>query len=179
MKETLTKKELRKTASEKIVFLPSREEKTDAVTNAALDFVDKNEVSSVAVYLSAGNELSTEKLVSALFDRGIKVSVPVITGDDMIFSSIRPDSSFNLSKYGIKEPSVIVTEEYFDVMFMPLVAFDPENNRLGHGKGYYDRYLQKNTEKITKKIGLAFAEQMVDAIPVESTDIRPDLIIYS
>ena len=61
-----------------------------------------------------------------------------------------------------------------DLIIVPGVAFDRENNRLGYGKGYYDRFL---TSKDILKIGLAFSEQIVDFLECDNYDIPMDIII--
>ena len=61
-------------------------------------------------------------------------------------------------------------------MILPIVGFDERKNRLGYGKGYYDRYLQKNMEII--KMGIAFeCQKWENGIPYENTDIPLDIII--
>ena len=54
------------------------------------------------------------------------------------------------------------------------MCFDKNKNRLGFGKGYYDKYLE-NTK--IKRIGICFTEQLVDEIPITENDIKMDLII--
>ena len=58
---------------------------------------------------------------------------------------------------------------------MPGVAFDLNRNRLGYGKGYYDRFLEKNSSLYT--IALALECQIVDHIPANEHDIRPEYIL--
>ena len=66
-----------------------------------------------------------------------------------------------------------------DVMLLPLLAFDKNRNRLGYGKGYYDRYLSKTSKKNNQiiKIGIAFSFQEFKRIPVNSTDVKLDYIL--
>ena len=67
---------------------------------------------------------------------------------------------------------------YPDILFVPLVAFDKELNRLGYGGGFYDRYIQK-ISKIKKivKVGLAFSFQKLKTIPSDKHDKKLDIII--
>ena len=82
-----------------------------------------------------------------------------------------------INKYGIPEPTSKKIS-YPDVIFVPLVGFDHELNRLGYGGGFYDRYIE-NIEKKKKiiKIGLAFSFQKLNKVPINSHDQRLDLII--
>lgn len=77
-----------------------------------------------------------------------------------------------------------------DLIILPGVAFTPCGNRLGHGMGYYDKFLTRFFEKHTKVqtsgketmlIGLAFTQQIVDIkeLPMESHDYKLDLVVTS
>ena len=61
------------------------------------------------------------------------------------------------------------------LMIIPGVAFDRQKNRIGYGSGYYDRYLSDKRELHT--IAAAFEFQVLEKLPVEETDIRPDVLI--
>ena len=64
-------------------------------------------------------------------------------------------------------------------MLVPLLAFDAQNNRLGYGKGFYDKFLSKflrNRKKITT-IGVAFLFQKYNKLPVTKQDVKLDYIL--
>ena len=66
-----------------------------------------------------------------------------------------------------------------DTMLVPLLAFDSKNNRLGYGKGFYDKFLSKflrNRKKITT-IGVAFSFQKYNKLPVSNLDIKLDYVL--
>ena len=69
---------------------------------------------------------------------------------------------------------VAIPLDDLDLVLVPGVAFNLGGHRLGRGKGFYDRLLQNFSGK---KIGVAFDEQIVDALPVEENDVRMDLIL--
>ena len=80
-------------------------------------------------------------------------------------------------KFGIREPAptcIAIPLDDLDVVLVPGVAFSLDGHRLGRGKGFYDRLLENFNGK---KIGIAFDEQIVDAIPVEKNDVIMDLIL--
>ena len=84
---------------------------------------------------------------------------------------------FIINKYGISEPSSSKKVNP-DIIFIPLVAFDRNLNRLGYGGGFYDRYLEKIRKiKKTVNIGLAFSHQRVKKIPISKFDKKLDYII--
>lgn len=87
------------------------------------------------------------------------------------------NSELELGEYGIKEPKQICPEfprEKLDLIFIPGVAFDLAGNRLGMGRGYYDRFLN-NLHAI--KVGVAYEFQIVDRLEAQAHDIPMDYII--
>ena len=173
------KERKRREKAEALRSIIHREERTAEATRRALTLVKDGGYTSVAVYLSVGNELSTAALVAALLTRGTTVSVPVTDADGgMIFSTINSDTEFRKGKFGIPEPTNIVPTIDIEIMFVPLVAFDEKGYRLGHGKGCYDRYFAEKVSSKTKKIGLAFREQKVPVLPIEATDVPLDDVLY-
>ncbi len=85
---------------------------------------------------------------------------------------------FILNAFRIREPdpgySEIIDPEDIDVVIVPCVGFDENKNRLGHGGGYYDRYLKKTH---ALKICVAFEAQKLNKVVSEEDDVRMDLII--
>jgi 5-formyltetrahydrofolate cyclo-ligase len=79
--------------------------------------------------------------------------------------------------YGIAEPTGEIFTDYaaIDFIVVPGVAFDAKGNRLGRGKGYYDRLLPRIPSAY--KAGICFPFQLVEEVPAESFDIRMDIII--
>ena len=69
----------------------------------------------------------------------------------------------------VLEAYPVVAAEELDVIIVPIVAFDAANNRLGYGGGNYDRLLAQ-TRSDAQVIGVAYEEQRVDAVPLESFD---------
>jgi len=80
-------------------------------------------------------------------------------------------------QFGIREPTEACAEfplSQFDLVLVPGVAFDSRGHRLGHGKGYYDRLLAGVS---CLKCGIAFDEQIVEAVPVGPSDVHLDFIL--
>lgn len=134
-------------------------------------FFQKSDI--VFVYLSFQKEVDTTEIIANCLKLGKKVAIPRIINDKMLAIDIESVSNFEYNRYGIKEPTdgISITP---DLVIMPLLAFDSNGFRLGRGGGYYDRYLD---EVKAKGIALAFSVQMVDRLPVDSFDIKPDVII--
>lgn len=80
-------------------------------------------------------------------------------------------------QFGIREPApacVAIPLDDLDLLLVPGIAFDLKGHRLGRGKGYYDRLLQRFSGK---KIGIAFDEQIVASVPAEKNDVKMDFIL--
>ena len=84
----------------------------------------------------------------------------------------------NVNKFGILEPlkSKPITP---NIILVPLLAFDKFKNRLGYGKGFYDKFLKKNDKKKSKviSIGVAFSFQKYHKLPVNNKDVKLDYIL--
>ena len=96
----------------------------------------------------------------------------------MIFKSWSFKHPLRVSSYGILEPGNKNKKITPDLIMVPLVAFDDKLNRIGYGKGYYDRFLQK-ISKIRKKtisLGVAYSFQRCKKIPINKYDFRLDYI---
>ena len=84
-----------------------------------------------------------------------------------------------INKFGILEP--LKTQKIYtpNIMLIPLLAYDKWRNRLGYGKGYYDRYLNHQNKKSKKivKIGVAFSFQEFKKLPSNLSDVKLDFIL--
>ena len=90
-----------------------------------------------------------------------------------------PDGGMVEDRYGISAPdpakSTLVDPKNIDVVLVPMVGFDKENNRLGQGGGYYDRYLARCLQ--AKHVAVAFAEQEFDQIVTDYFDRKVDRVV--
>lgn len=131
----------------------------------------------IALFASLDSEIDTFPLIEELLKAGKIVYLPKTSGDELDFYKVDDLSSLVVSKdrYKVREPNGgdIVDPRTFDVIICPGVAFDKNSNRMGHGKGYYDRYLNKCSGY---KIGVCYQEQLLDEIPVDEHDVRMDAI---
>ena len=139
----------------------------------------KFKISSMGIYYPIKSEISPLKLIKICKKLSIKVCIPVIDKNvnELIFSKFDKEKILAKNKYGINEPTKI-NQITPDVIFVPMVGFDKNLNRLGYGKGYYDRTISK-LRKLKKifVIGLAYDNQMVHNIPIENHDEKMDIIL--
>lgn len=174
---SMNKRSARALAKARVKTLSDAEKliKSGVIVNDVLSFVDENGIKSVFVYKSSDDEVQTNAIIDGLFERGVKVYIPKISGDLMRLSVISKKSKFVRNIFGIFE-TTDDGEDFFDaeLNIVPLVAFDKTLTRLGHGKGYYDRYLEKATGRI---LALAYDCQEIDEIDSETHDVKMQLVI--
>jgi 5-formyltetrahydrofolate cyclo-ligase len=135
---------------------------------------------TVMVFTSKEKEVNTRPLIMALFGQGNPVVVPIIVKEDysLRLSYLRDFSALVPSTFGVPEPigsEIPAAADDIDTIILPMLGFDRKGGRIGYGAGYYDRFLSKNPG--LRKIGIAFACQEVDSLPVDENDIRMDYII--
>nr|WP_315454647.1 5-formyltetrahydrofolate cyclo-ligase [uncultured Prevotella sp.] len=134
---------------------------------------------TVLLYNSLPDEVYTHDLIKQLHNEGKTVLLPVVISDtEMELRLYRNPNSFETSSYGILEPIGEAFTDFSSIEFalIPGMAFDKERNRLGRGKGYYDRFLPLLINAY--KVGICFPFQFLPNIPTEETDIKVDECIY-
>lgn len=104
-----------------------------------------------------------------------KIILPTVVGDDIVPVEYAKETTFAVGDFNILEPQNEPYNGDFDLIIVPGVAFDNKGNRLGRGKGYYDRFLCQYPN--VKRIGICFDFQLVDEVPTEPFDILMDEII--
>ncbi|MBU0706013.1 5-formyltetrahydrofolate cyclo-ligase [Patescibacteria group bacterium] len=168
----------------RIKFLKKRNaltlEERESKSGKIISSLEKSEVfrsaDRILCYYSVGTEVETtgfiekwirqkEILLPSLSDDSSFIALPVTSVDEL-----RPN------RFDIPEPpqSGLVNPKP-DLIIVPGVAFDRKGNRIGMGKGYYDRYLAD--KKKVLKVALAFSEQILDSVPKEPYDEAVDWII--
>ena len=131
---------------------------------------------TVFLYHALTDEVDTTILIDAAMHEGKTVLLPVIDGDDLRLKI--HTGATQTGSYSIQEP---IGEEFtcykeITLAIVPGMAFDKKGNRLGRGRGFYDRTLPKLAEAY--KIGLCFPFQLLESIPCETYDIKMDAVLY-
>ena len=128
----------------------------------------------VGAYFALGSEVTTELLMERAKIVGKKIALPRVEEDKITF--YEPSSMKSLirgGRFGIMEPPPYGHISDIDILVVPGIAFDKKGNRLGYGKGYYDRLL---SGKRTFSIGLAYSFQLLENLPYDRYDKRLDAI---
>ncbi|TFK72476.1 5-formyltetrahydrofolate cyclo-ligase [Pluteus cervinus] len=195
------KKVLRKLMAGRLNALPqpSIELQSRAVTERILSLPEYQRCRSVSCYLSMpSGELQTASLVSEIIRSGKSLFVPKFEAKSEHMDFLKIYGADDLSSlpaglWGIPQPdrqwenqprqsALDVEGEGLDLVFLPGVAFDRSMSRLGHGKGYYDRFLTTYNSGSRPRpllVALALSEQLLDGgeIPTDSHDWKVDYII--
>jgi 5-formyltetrahydrofolate cyclo-ligase len=131
-------------------------------------------------YMPYGNEVDIMPLNRRLLDEGKALCVPrVLNGSQMDAVQVTSlDKDFVKNGFGILEPRKEAEPadiRKIDLILVPGVAFDLLGNRLGHGKGFYDRFLESCNNAYT--IGIAYDFQVFNNIPCELHDKKMDAVV--
>ena len=132
----------------------------------------------IYTYVSMDNEIDTIMLIDYSLSIEKRVFVPRVSGKDMEFYEISDISELSPGYMGIYEPDINGKEPDYSrtgFMCMPGLAFDKSHNRIGYGGGFYDRYL--SVENKLYKAALAYEAQLLESIPAQDVDVRPDMIV--
>lgn len=132
----------------------------------------------IYTYVSMDNEIDTIMLIDYSLSLEKRVFVPRVSGKDMEFYEISDISELNPGYMGIYESDINGREPDYSrtgFMCMPGLAFDRSYNRIGYGGGFYDRYLSVDNKLY--KAALAYEAQLLESIPAQDGDVRPDMIV--
>jgi 5-formyltetrahydrofolate cyclo-ligase len=154
---------------------------------ASADIIEKlkeqdqfREAQTIHCYVSMNSrrEVETQELIIEMLSKNKRMVVPITNFDSGTLTHIELDKFEDLetNKWGVLEPreGERVPVHEIDIVIVPMVGGDEQCNRIGYGKGFYDRFL---TDVDCPKIGLIFEQNIVPQIPTEEFDIALDSII--
>jgi 5-formyltetrahydrofolate cyclo-ligase len=157
--------------------------KSAQIKDALFNLEEFKKARSVSFYLSMESEVQTGEMIREAAAGGKRVVVPYIDPQsrELTLSELKsPDEELVPGPYAVMQPREEhlrpVTVAQVELMVVPGLAFDVRGNRLGFGKGYYDRLLSHKGEA-TVCIGLAFQFQMMDEVPAGRHDVPMDIIV--
>lgn len=141
-----------------------------------------DQANTIMIYLSYGSEVMTDFIINSAIEEGKNVVVPAIKNPgDLCMQAVKIMRLEEVNKfvYDIRQPEVIpddvVVKEDINLVLVPGLAFDLSGNRLGYGKGYYDRWLKDIP--LYKTIGLAYDFQITNKLPVGKHDLPIGTIV--
>ena len=128
----------------------------------------------VMLYSALPDEVQTQAFLEK-WRHEKKIILPTVVGDDIIPVELAGNTGFAVGDFNILEPQNEPYHGDYDLIVVPGVAFDKNGNRIGRGRGYYDRFLCKHLN--VKRIGICFDFQLVNDVPTEPNDIKMDEVI--
>jgi 5-formyltetrahydrofolate cyclo-ligase len=132
----------------------------------------------VLMFWSFGSEVPTEGIARRLHSEGRRVLLPYLMGSRMEAGELRDGDALVRTSYGPMEPADRrpVEPGEIDLVVAPGLAFDRDGHRIGYGVGHFDRYLVRLRDDATR-VGIAFHQQVIPAIPHGPGDQRLDLLV--
>jgi len=132
----------------------------------------------IMLYMPIGNETDTSHIIKRALADGKELVFPVTAKDS---GEITPyyatkDTEFSKGAFSVREPlgTKVADESFIDVVLVPGIAFDRKGNRIGFGKGCYDKFLSRLNAVF---VGFCYEFQVCDEIASDEHDIRMDYII--
>ncbi|EDW01048.1 5-formyltetrahydrofolate cyclo-ligase [Drosophila grimshawi] len=166
---------------------------SQAVTSKVVLSEAFRQAQRVSIYLSTKDELDTTELIREMLRLEKAVFVPSYQGTKMKMVRLLDMTDYEglpLTKWNIKQPDFKENREDaftnghgIDLFIVPGVAFTRNGNRMGHGMGYYDKYLTQHAAKYPHKkstiMALALNEQIVSSeeLPMEDHDVRLNCVV--
>lgn len=145
---------------------------------------------TICIYMSVGKEVMTSKLITKMLSDGKRICLPrcldmdngdKILKDEHIMETRVVSGKYKLvpGAYGIPEPSVDspkIEPHEIDLIVVPCLTCDRECRRMGHGVGYYDRYLEK-VRKDCIKTAFCFEDMLSENVPCDIHDVAMDYVV--
>lgn len=139
----------------------------------------------IALYIANKGEVDTSAILQFAWQQNKKCYLPVLHEQSLQFVRYKKNDVLKPNRFNILEPEVatdkIITPEDLDLILTPLVAFDLHGNRLGMGRGYYDRAFEflQSTQRPAKPLllGIAYELQKVNEIAAEKWDVKLDAVL--
>ncbi|WP_115460964.1 5-formyltetrahydrofolate cyclo-ligase [Winogradskyella aurantiaca] len=134
------------------------------------------------IFLTITNqkEVNTDYILNILAGKDKHAVISKSNFEDYSMSHflLSDDTSLTINSYGIPEPSngIPIATQMIDVVLVPLLAYDTKGNRIGYGKGFYDRFLNECRGNVLK-IGLSFFGPEQDVFEVDPNDIPLDICV--
>ena len=148
----------------------------DSFFSPLIKILKKKKLRNIGIYYPSNYEVSTLRLFKILNNmKGFSTSIPEISNKKMRFINWSLFEPLKVNQFGFLDPVSKKIDSYPDLIVVPLLAYDIFKNRLGYGKGYYDKFLGKNKNILT--IGLAFSFQKFNKLTVSKFDIKLDYIL--
>lgn len=173
-RKKLIRKEIR--AKKATFSLEEKKQKSVRVLEKLEKLEEFVNAKTVMLYWSMDDEVYTHDFILT-YAKSKRIILPSVNGDDLVLKEyLGNDSLVKGEGFGILEPDgcEFDSPEEIDLIVVPGVAFDKGNNRMGRGRGYYDKFLESTK---AYKVGICFDFQLLDEVPTDEHDILMDSVI--
>jgi 5-formyltetrahydrofolate cyclo-ligase len=181
----LAKEQIRKDIAKTLNSLTEKQrtEKAKAIESKLFGFANFLEARIALLYIDGDNEVRTKSILKRAYDFTKIVVLPAFDPERLKVAILKvdhPDKDLVPGPRGVLEPNPArckpVPLQKIDIAIIPGLAFDEKGARIGSGHGYYDRFIP-DLPATTRKVALAFEEQIIPQVPTESHDKHVDIII--
>ena len=175
------KKALRKSVTTRVKLLPGayRAAASRSIAEQVLASGEYRAAKRIFLYIGMPTEPDTAGIIEAALSDGKDVYVPkCISRTEMLAVRIKSTADLVPGAYGIPEPtdlSETIGPDTIDLILVPCVSAWTDGRRLGHGAGYYDRFLKGNADKT---LCLCFRKALSPDIPTDENDVRMHRVIF-
>ena len=140
--------------------------------------ISPSQKNHIIMTISHLNEVETDSFIQYFWENNVQVFVPKMVGNQLIAVEYNSDTKMESNSWGISEPagSEDAAVIDYDYILTPLLYCDKNGNRVGYGKGYYDRFFSEISVKCLK-IGLSFFQPKEIIEDVSHWDTRLDYLI--
>lgn len=174
--EEVSKKSLRNYALSLRKEIINKKDLEIKIINNVLNNKKVLEANDILIYVSLDMEVDTKVLINKLWTLNKNIYVPKVEENIINFYKINSFNDLVIGSFGVLEPitNIIYKDDNNSCCIIPGLLFDKNNNRLGYGKGYYDRFLENRN---IYKIGICFSTFLVDNLVTDKYDIKMDEVI--
>ena len=163
------------------ISIKDRKKRSKIIAEKFFNTVFYTDSNNILAYYPFGSEIDTTIIIRRALENNKKIILPKVYLQGLkLYYINKLSEQLERGKYGILEPISSFCKpagiKDIDLAVVPGLAFDKDLNRLGYGKGFFDRFL-KLIPKEVKKIALCFDFQVVESIPVSEHDIKIDFLI--
>lgn len=176
----INKQALRKIVKEKISQLPLQQRYD--LSMQILAQLQNNErfksAQTIMLYYSLPDEVDTHEFIEYWAEKK-QIMLPIVKGEDIKVCRYTSQEAMKTGAFHISEPTGELFTDWkkIELIVVPGLAFDVDGNRLGRGRGFYDRFLSNPALSKAHRIGICFPQQCFPQIPAEPHDIRMHEIV--
>lgn len=176
----MDKQELRKQirAAKKAVPFCDKLSRSIPIMQQVEEIPEFQQAKTILLYWSMDDEVQTHDFVNKWYQQKTLL-LPCVDGDDLRLRQYTGPNCLKAGEqFGIGEPTgpEFTALETIEMIIVPGMAFDRNNNRMGRGRGFYDRLLKSTPNAF--KVGVAFDFQMVENVPTEEFDVPMNAVIF-